>query len=111
MPIGQAAPAVVEYGPFHRVEAPTQTMTDAAMQEASGEVWGQTARGGSGPSVKAWRGPLPPGVRGVEFMTVVAPHHNPHPTLVQWREKTPGVFPKPDGFVGISARITENTQV
>ena len=46
MPIGHA---MTEYGPYHRHESPTQTIGDAAKQEASGEIWGQTARGGLGP--------------------------------------------------------------
>jgi hypothetical protein len=100
----------VEYGPYHRNESRTQTIADAAKQEASGEIWGQTALYGLGPSVKAWRGPLTGG-RGIEFVTTVAPHPNPHPSLVQWRDTTPGVVPRPNGFVAIPARVTKNTQV
>ena len=62
MPSGHTL--VVEYGPYHRDESPTQTIADAAKQEASGEIWGQTARYGLGPSVKAWRGPLQTGGEG-----------------------------------------------
>ena len=44
-------------------------------------------------------------------MTTVAPHPNPHLTLVQRRDTTPGVHPRPNGFVAIQARVTKNTQV
>jgi hypothetical protein len=114
MPTGHAILGIVEYGPYHRRESPTQTVADAARQQASGELWGQTARGGSGPSVKAYRGALPTGTRGIEFMTVVAPYPNPHPHLVQWRESTPGVrfrFTGTGTFVAIPVRVTVNTQV
>lgn len=111
MPSGQAPSVSVQYGPFHQLESPTQTKALAAKQQSSGEIWGKTARGGSGPSVKAYRGALPAGVRGIEFMTPVAPHPNPHPTLVQWRDTTPGVVNKQGGYVAISVRVTVNAQV
>jgi hypothetical protein len=61
---GLADDAAGSYGPFHRLESPTQTPATAALQEANGEVWRATARGGLNPAVKAYRGPLPPGARG-----------------------------------------------
>jgi hypothetical protein len=61
------------YGPFHRLESPTQTADDASKQEASGEIWGRTPFGSSWPQVQAYAGPLPDGASGVEFMTDVRP--------------------------------------
>lgn len=61
----------VLYGPFHRLETPTQTTADALKQVASGEIWGKPARWSDIPSVKAYRGTVPPGDRGIEFTTGV----------------------------------------
>ena len=99
------------YGPFHRIESPTQTAEDAERQQRSGEIWGQAARWSPIPSVKAYRGALPKGVRGVQFNTDVRPHPNPHPTLVQWLETTSGVQALGNGFVSIAVTVTINTQV
>lgn len=64
----------MRYGPFHRLESPTQTAATARLQAASGEIWGAPARlNGLFPCVKAYRGPLPPATRGIEFTTTVAP--------------------------------------
>ncbi len=111
MPSGSGTGVSLQYGPFHREESPTQSMTIAAQQELSGEIWGAAAKWSSIPSVKAYRGPLPPGRRGIEFMTSVTPHVNPHPSLVWWLETTPGVSQRHNGFVSIPATVTKNTQV
>ncbi len=84
------------YGPFHRRESPTQTSNDAQNQEMSGEVWGRPARGSALPSVKAYRGPLPSGERGIEFYTDVAPDPlSSTPYEVRWYATTPGVDLRP----------------
>jgi Pentapeptide repeats (8 copies) len=64
------------YGPFHRIESPTQTQAEAIRQKEAGLVTGTASRGSSGPSVKAYRGPLNENVRGVEFYTSVQPTVN-----------------------------------
>ena len=62
------------FGPFHRVETPTQTPETAVLQVARGEVWGATAKpNGLFPCVKAYPGRLPAGRRGVEFTTLIRP--------------------------------------
>lgn len=61
------------FGPFHRLESPTQTVEDAARQEQSGEVWRRAGRYELIPKVTAYDGPLPRNVRGVEFTTPVEP--------------------------------------
>jgi predicted amidophosphoribosyltransferase len=104
--------ACVVFGPYHRLESPTQTIQDANHQEQSGELWGQPARWSQLPSVKAYRGPLPTAARGIEFTTQVQPHAQTHPTLVQWYEADPGVSRGATfGFVWIPIKVTRNSQV
>ncbi len=105
------AGVVLYYGPFHRLESPTQSKETAVLQMQSGEIWGRPARWSSIPAVKAWRGPLPAGRRGIEFMTSITPHVDSHPTLVRWLATTPGVSPQKNGFVSIPATLTKVTQV
>lgn len=87
--------------------SPTQTKQDAARQMSSGEIWGRAARWADEPSVKAWRGVLPNDADGVEFVTEIEPHQNPHPSLVQWRASTPGVNDRGNGLVSIRVTITK----
>ena len=102
----------MQYGPYHRLESPTQTPHVAMLQQRTGEIWGCAAQFSNIPSVKAYRGALPVGARGIEFTTVVAPHSQTHPTLLRWLETTPGVCPTPKpGFVSILVVVTKNTQV
>lgn len=103
------APSV--FGPYHRIESPTQSQITAEQQEHGGLICGKAARGSQIPSVKAYIGPLPVGTRGVEFVTVVRPHALTHPTLVQWYQNDPGVIDGNPGFVCIPVSITLNTQV
>jgi hypothetical protein len=108
---GSRSPGGTLYGPYHRLESPTQTMQVAGQQVLSGEIWGQSTQVSYIPAVRAYRGPLPPNRRGIEFMTGVAPHPNSHPTDVRWLLTTPGVMAKSIGFVAIPVFVTKNTQV
>jgi hypothetical protein len=101
----------VLYGPYHRLESPTQPASVAATQARDGEIFGKAARWSTIPAVKAYRGILPAGARGIEFLTPVPPCPDPHPTLVRWLIDTPGVRVVADGVVAIDAVITRNTQV
>ena len=101
----------IVYGPYHRLESPTQTDVIAAAQESSGQIWGRAARGSNIATVKAYHGPLPPGVRGIEFMTYVKPHRLTHPTTVQWYDGDVGVMSRPNGFVWIPVSVIRNGQV
>lgn len=96
---------------YHRLESPTQTPADARRQAASGEMWGRTPRGGLKPTVQAFRGPLPPGCRGVEFETTIPPTKiNPLSGEVRWRKGGAGVISKQsDGeeFAVIRCRVTK----
>ena len=70
------------FGPFHRLESESQTVADARAQELSGEIWGRVPRHGGWPQVKAYRGPLREGDRGIEFYSFQAPD-GPGP-VVRW---------------------------
>ena len=58
---------------YHRLESPTQTAKDAALQQSTGEIWGRASIWSTIPKVKAYRGPLPPHGRGIEFFSAVSP--------------------------------------
>jgi len=107
---GQAAGNGV-YGPYHRLESPTQTKQTAARQVATQEIWGTIAKWGYAPTVKAYIGPLPTGVRGVEFTTPVPPRPNSHPTFEEWPQGYPGVRDVGGDYVAIDADVHLNTQV
>jgi hypothetical protein len=95
--------------PYHRIESPTQTVADAARQEATGEVWGRSPRWGFKPKVKAFVGSLPRGARGVEFETDVAPDRGCPPGLALWSGPRAGVAVE-DDYARIKVRVTRNTQ-
>jgi RHS repeat-associated protein len=99
---------------FHRLESPTQTAEIAAAQQASGEIWGRTPRGGDVPTVQAYEGPLPEGTRGVEFTTDAPPSSvNPGSSEARWREGSPGVESRTvngEDFAVIGCTVTRNTQ-
>ena len=96
------------FGPFFRLESPTQTVEDAARQEVSGEVWGRVPRGGISPTVEAYRGKLPPDARGIEFFTDAAPDTAFGPR-VRWRAGATGVREEGE-FAKIEYVVTRNTQ-
>jgi hypothetical protein len=105
---------VPTYGPFHRRQTPTQTLDTAARQVLSNEQWGRIPGWNSGllqvPTVQAYRGALPVGIDGTEFVTEVAPGAElPTP---RWFPDTPGVTPvegEPD-TVRIAARVVRVRQ-
>lgn len=82
-------------GPFHRLESPSQTKSDALAQQQSMELWGAPGRNNSQsnlPCVKAYRSNLPNGQRGIEFDTHVAPTPNSgSPIEARWYDSSPGV--------------------
>lgn len=99
-----------QFGPFYRLESPTQTPADAALQAASDEMWGREARGGIRPQVKAFVGPLPAGRRGVEFYTDTAPDPNGHPIEARWSPSPHGNAMSTGDFATIAVKVTRNTQ-
>ena len=60
----------------------------------SGQLWGRrrgNTYAGLRPAVKAWDGPLPADVIGIEFYTDAAPDPGQAPDWPQWSEGRPGV--------------------
>jgi hypothetical protein len=94
---------------YHRIESTSQPPEVAAKQQASNEIWGLPHRGGRSPSVKAYRGPLPDGARGIQFECEIEPDHTGHPTIAMWRGPREGVLVE-DDFAKIRVDITKNTQ-
>jgi len=97
------------FGPFHR-----RTYVDPAENakvSASGQIWGKPRRNiyaGSKAAVKAWEGPLPEGVVGIEFFTDVPPDPGQAPGWPQWSEGHPGVIVlEPYELVAISVIVTK----
>lgn len=95
---------------YHRLESPTQTPADAALQVGSGEVWGRAALSSFIPKVKAYPGPLPPGARGIESTTDVPPDPGSARKRVDWSGPRPGVAVEGD-VARITVVVTKNTQI
>ena len=109
---GENAGSPQLYGPYHRLESPTQTAEIAELQETSGELWGRPPQGSDIPAVQAYKGHLPSGARGIEFYTPVEPDSegSGRPgALVYWRPGNPGVVEE-DDYVKIPIQVTVNRQ-
>ena|SRR5947207_11767406 len=97
------------FGPFHR-----RTHIDPSENEkvsASGAIWGRP-RGniyaGLRPAVKAWDGPLPDSIVGIEFYTDVEPDPGRAPSWPQWSEGRQGVVViEKSELVAISVIVTK----
>ena len=101
---------VVYYGPFHRLQSPTQTNDFAQKQEESGELWGRARRFSNIPQVQAYIGPLPENAIGIEFMTTVKPDEGT--VHARWTGPREGVrVNQNEGFAKIGCTITKNTQL
>lgn len=101
--------SVAAFGPFHRLESPTQTDEVARLQELTGEIWGTIPRSGGWPQVQAYRGPLPKGQRGIEFFTSVAPDGGG--PVCRWAGggRRPDVRTE-DDYAKIECIVVKNTQ-
>lgn len=78
------------FGPFRRLLAPdVQDAETVVKQLLSGELWGRPASWGGSPMVKAHRGALERGERGIEFWSFQAPD-TPAGPRIYWR--TPGPY-------------------
>jgi len=95
---------------YHRVESPTQTQTDAMAQQKSGELWGFPARGSDVPKVKAYAGPLPAEMRGIEFSTEVPPDTSCPPGYALWSGPRAGVIVE-GNRAKIRIEVLRNAQV
>lgn len=79
---------------YHRLKSPSQTREDAVRQEESMTIEGFPARNTSQsdiPKAKAFDGPLPEGLEGVEFVTDVEPDGGCIPGKPCWSGPRPGV--------------------
>ena len=97
--------------PFHRLESPTQTPADAKLQDSSKEIWGKPASNTAQsnlPCVKAYRGILPSGQRGVEFETPIVPQRGSGtPFEARWYLNfTNGVLQRTDAAGTVYAAIS-----
>ena len=104
-------PRPARFGPFHRVETATQTARDAENQERNGELWGRVPFGSGWPQAQALSGPLPSGVRGIEFFTDAAPDEGGHPLQPRWSGNGLNVDVRTEGgFAKIDCVVVKNTQ-
>src|SRR5450759_1257623 len=90
-PNDRNSPARFRWGPFHRIHA---TVELNELVCSSGRLHGKPMRNiyqGSIPYAKAYRGPLPPDARGVEFMTAAEPGPASDPATARWGEGDNGV--------------------
>ena len=100
---------IPKFGPFHRIQSPTQSNEVADLQVKSQEMWGRPRRGSDIPQVQAYTGPLPKNAKGIEFVTHVKPDDSLPPGQARWTGPRQGVTIK-DEFCRISVHITRNTQ-
>lgn len=96
------------FGPYHRRSH--HNPHENALITDSGLLWGKP-RGnfyaGLVPCVKAWDGPLPDGVVGVEFYTDIEPDPWSVPAEPEWSEGRPGVMVlDPGELVAIPVVVT-----
>jgi hypothetical protein len=94
------------FGPFHRLESPTQSPTDARQQVCQDQLWGRPPRASDRPSVKAYSGRLPTERSGIEFFTVVPPDPRNPPHRADWSGQRPGVTHEGD-FAKIDVLIVK----
>ena len=89
---------------YHRAGGTTQTDDDAKLILASGELHGHEGRY-EPVKVRAYRGPLPAAMWGIEFTTSVPPDRTALPSRPTWTGPRPGV--KVEGDVAkISVTVT-----
>ena len=99
---------------YYRLETETRSAETARTQQLSGEIWGTYPRGGNFPAVQAYRGPLPPGARGIEFITNILPD-SPYGPIAYWRGPREGVTIRDENGTEYAVLspvvVTKNTQV
>jgi hypothetical protein len=96
------------YGPFHRRSFVRPEENEAIC--SSNQLWGRRRENffaGLIPAVKAWEGPLPDGVVGVEFYTDVPPDRSSVPGWPEWSQGSTGVIVlERDELVAIPVVVT-----
>jgi hypothetical protein len=99
---------------YHRLESSSQTPEIAKLQENSLEIWGGSSYVSGIPSIRAFRGSLPEGKKGIEFKTDTPPDDSSFPemNLVYWSVGRSDVSLSPDGKMAILKILTiENRQL
>jgi len=99
--------AATIYGPFHRLGDSPDTVTKIL---TSGELWGAPPRNifaSDIPAAKAYVGPLPPGAKGFEFYTTVAPNAGTPPGQALWTGPRSGVTVEPFEYAKIPVKVTK----
>jgi len=97
-----------KFGPYHRRSQHNPLENEQII--ASERIWGKP-RGnyfaGMIPCVKAWDGPLPQGIVGIEFYTDVPPDPWSVPGWPEWSQGRPGVIVlDPNELVAIPIVVT-----
>lgn len=100
------------FGPFHRVNDPPEVVRKIL---ESGEIWGTTPRNvfqSAIPKVKAYAGPLPVGISGIEFETQVPPDEGGVPDKPTWSAipKRAGIKCEGD-YAKIKVRVRQQTVI
>jgi hypothetical protein len=96
------------FGPYHRRSR--HNPAENELVSAGGLLWGRP-RGnyfaGVVPCVKAWEGPLPEAIVGIEFYTEVEPDPWSVPGWPEWTQGRPGVIVlEKDELVAIPVIVT-----
>jgi nucleoside phosphorylase len=97
---------------YHRLESDNQSIEHLEIQLANQELWGRAPKNyllSDVPKVKARRGSLPQGQRGIEFTTNI-PTDSYHPIFALWSGDRPDVINE-DGFAKIKVVIIKNTEI
>lgn len=97
------------YGPFHRLESPTQATAAMHHIARSGELWGTASAHTDVPRVKAYNGPLPQANRGFEFYTL-APPDQPYGGTMFWGERTDATVSLEDEWARIVVLVSRISQ-
>lgn len=103
---------VAKASTYHRIKSPTQSDETCRLQVASQEIWGKPSHNvyqSDIAKVKAYRGPLPKGEQGIEFITEIPSDKGNSPYLATWSATRDDVRFE-DGYAKISINIVKNTQ-
>jgi|ERR1035441_4340015 hypothetical protein len=93
------------YGPFHRRTKADDKPTDLLRQLlSSGELWGRGPKSSPIPAAMAFAGPLPAGVSGLEFHSLVEPDR-PYGPVMYWRGPPHGRARSEDPWAKIDVLI------
>jgi hypothetical protein len=96
------------YGPFHRLESPTQPAETMLEILRSGELWGRAGRFGGPARVKAHRRELPEGSSGFEFFTFAEP--DLRAPVILWTPRQDGLVWEEEDMAKLRVLVTKVSQ-